>query len=633
MIRIPTTVFALALQQALAASWSPPAPIGTITKPYLLERPVNGGAFALTVDLTLSEIDGTAASIWFGDGFNFGFDGASGGFFLEGSAVPAGESRKLRGAAPDLVAGVPFAFSAVRDGAGVTAFAIDGETLLESAALKDRPLAIKLRPHRSTMVVGAVTLNGDLAPPPPPLTAREVVGPLIVDEANALFDLTLRLDRPRTLMGAVVEGSVEAFASIGPTASGALAAGTHEIAIVGTLRPRTGLLARPELRFRHLVFADGEMVAPTGAATFRPAYPIHRRGEAECHTTRIPGVAMANDGSLLAVYDLRYNSARDLQEHIDIGLSRSTDGGETWAPPRPIMDMGEYGGKPQKENGVSDPNILVDPATGTVFVAAVWTHGKPDTHQWQGTGSEPGFAIGTTAQFMVVRSDDHGVTWSAPENWTRRLKREDWWLFAPAPGNGIALADGTLVMPTQGRDSTGHPFSNITWSDDHGETWTVSEAARSNTTEGAVAQLADGALLLSMRDNRNRQDKSATNGRALAVTRDLGATWEIHPGDRSALPEPVCMASLISHATPEGQHVLLFSNPHDKHARKNITIQASLDGGHTWPEAHHLLLDGGTGRGYSSLVMIDGATVGILYESSRADLVFQKVRLAELVAR
>lgn len=49
-----------------------------------------------------------------------------------------------------------------------------------------------------------------------------------------------------------------------------------------------------------------------------------------------------------------------------------------------------------------------------------------------------------------------------------------------------------------------------------------------------------------MRDNRNATIKDDSNGRAVAITRDLGKTWEIHPSSNNALPEPVCMASIIS---------------------------------------------------------------------------------------
>ena len=353
---------------------------------------------------------------------------------------------------------------------------------------------------------------------------------------------------------------------------------------------------------------------------------IHKQGQFDCHTFRIPAMVATNKGTLLAVYDMRYNSRRDLQGHMDIGLSRSTDGGETWARPVPIMDMKKFGGLPEDQNGCSDPNILVDRKTGEILVSAVWTHGKPGTHQWVGKGSEPGHSIHKSSQFMMVRSKDDGLTWSEPENWTKRLKDPKWCLFAPAPGNGINLMDGTLVMPTQGRDPTGLPFSNFMWSKDHGKSWTLSSPARDNTTECSVAELKDGSLMLNIRDNRNRKDKSKTNGRAVSVTKDMGKTWKIHSSDHGALPEPVCMASLISHDLKDGRRVLFFSNPNSKYKREKMTVRMSLDQGKTWPKS--ILLDQ-KGGAYSSLAMVDDRTLGILYESSVADMVFQKIKLSE----
>ena len=360
--------------------------------------------------------------------------------------------------------------------------------------------------------------------------------------------------------------------------------------------------------------------------TERKVTIIHKQGQFDCHTFRIPAMVATNKGALLAVYDMRYNSRRDLQGHMDIGLSRSTDGGETWARPVPIMDMKKFGGLPEDQNGCSDPNILVDRKTGEILVSAVWTHGKPGTHQWVGKGSEPGHSIHKSSQFMMVRSKDDGLTWSEPENWTKRLKDPKWCLFAPAPGNGINLMDGTLVMPTQGRDATGFPFSNLMWSKDHGKSWTLSSPARDNTTECSVAELKDGSLMLNIRDNRNRKDKSKTNGRAVSVTKDMGKTWKVHSSDHGALPEPVCMASLISHDLKDGRRVLFFSNPNSKYKREKMTVRMSLDQGKTWPKS--ILLDQ-KGGAYSSLAMVDDRTLGILYESSVADMVFQKIKLSE----
>lgn len=408
--------------------------------------------------------------------------------------------------------------------------------------------------------------------------------------------------------------------------------GKHKCRVVIRTKKGANLLHRVGVQISEFQFADGsQLKVPTDKnhQAQRLAYPIHRQGEFDCHTFRIPAISKANNGDLLALYDMRYNSRKDLQEHIDIGLSVSKDGGQTWEDPRPIMDMGEYGGKSQKENGCSDPGILIDTKTGEIFVSAVWTHGKPNTHQWVGKGSEPGYDIHNSSQFMVVRSNDNGLTWSKPENWTKQLKDESWHLFAPAPGNGITMTDGTLVMPSQGRDAKGFPFSNITWSKDHGKTWNVSTPARDDTSECSVAELSDGSLMLNIRDNRNRKDKSETNGRAVGVSKDLGKTWQKHSSDHGALPEPTCMASLINHN--KGRHQLFFSNPHNKNSRSDMTIQTSLDDGKSWPEKSRLLLDSGRGNGYSSLVIIDDKTIGILYESSVADMVFQKIPLSDFV--
>lgn len=60
-----------------------------------------------------------------------------------------------------------------------------------------------------------------------------------------------------------------------------------------------------------------------------------------------------------------------------------------------------------------------------------------------------------------------------------------------------------------------------------------------------------------------------------------------------------------------------------------MTIQMSLDDGKTWPEKYHVLLDS-KGGAYSSLVLIDEKTIGTLYESSAADMIFQKISLDNL---
>lgn len=381
---------------------------------------------------------------------------------------------------------------------------------------------------------------------------------------------------------------------------------------------------------------------------YRPAVAVHRQGAEGVHTSRIPGIITAKDGSLVAVYDARRELGRDLQGDIDIGVSRSLDGGRSWLPMETAIDMGTFGGLPQKFNGVSDPNILIDERTGTIYVAGLWMHGVLDetgtwypgikdgreihNHQWKNKGSQPGFDLKQTSQFLLVKSEDNGRTWSKPVNLTH-LKQAHWWLWAPAPGHGITLQDGTLLMPSQGRDETGKAFSNITYSKDGGQTWKTSNPALAeSTTECMAVQLDNGEIMLNMRSNYNATHKGDDNGRAIAVTKDLGETWTEHPSSHKALIEPTCMGSIHKHVYQTGGNsssVLVFCNPDSKFVRSHITLKTSKDNGDSWQPK--VLLDEGKGRGYSCITSVDEHTLGVLYESSQADLIFQQIPLKELL--
>lgn len=341
---------------------------------------------------------------------------------------------------------------------------------------------------------------------------------------------------------------------------------------------------------------------------------------------RIPGMATTNHGTLIAVYDIRYNSWGDLPGNIDVGMSRSTDGGRTWEPMKTIMDMGNEDGAGLRGNGIGDPAVLVDPETNTIWVAALWSHGN---RGWNGSG--PGMTPEETGQLVLVKSEDDGLTWSGPINITEQVKEPGWHLMFNGPGKGITLSDGTLMFPAQYRDTEANgrlPLSTVIYSKDHGETWEIGTGAYLDTTEAQVVELEDGVIMLNCRYNRQ-------NRRVVMTSEDLGQTWAEHPTTRDALTEPgSCMASLINVDRELGRAyngVLLFSNPASTAARQEMTIKASSDGGMTWPEDMQLLLDQGRGAGYSCMSMIDDEYVGIVYEGNRAHMTFQRIPLADLL--
>ena len=354
------------------------------------------------------------------------------------------------------------------------------------------------------------------------------------------------------------------------------------------MKPSTSLQTKISSALKSIKVDDKTIICQSVS----PRDVIHRMGVGVRHagddnsaSFRIPGLVTTNKGTLLGVYDVRYNSSVDLQEYVDIGLSRSTDGGKTWEKMRLPLSFGEFGGLPAAQNGVGDPSILVDTKTNTVWIVAAWTHGMGNQRAWW--SSHPGMDLNHTAQLVMAKSTDDGKTWSKPINITDQVKDPSWYFLLQGPGRGITMSDGTLVFPTQFIDSTRIPNAGIMYSKDRGNTWKMHNLARTNTTEAQVVEVEPGVLMLSMRDNRG-------GSRAVAITKDLGKTWEEHPSSRKALQEPVCMASIIHVSAKDNilnKDILLFSNPNTTKGRNHITIKASLDGGLTWLPEHQLLLD------------------------------------------
>ena len=334
-----------------------------------------------------------------------------------------------------------------------------------------------------------------------------------------------------------------------------------------TVKNNTPLDHKVDAQLEKTSFSNGKSITSSPTQdnfSQRIGHALRQHWDDSVHTYRIPGLATTNKGTLIGVYDLRYNGSVDLQEDVDVGLSRSTDGGNTWEDMKVIMDMKEWGGKPENENGIGDPSVLIDRSNNTIWVAGIWAHGHPGKRNWN--ASKPGMTPEETSQFILVKSEDDGVTWSNPINITKQIKNPKWQLMLQGPGKGITLKDGTLVFPAQYKDEEKVPHSTIIYSSDHGKTWKIGTGAKSKTTEAQVVELEDGALMLNMRDDRGRV--AGQGARSVAITYDMGATWTEHPTSRKALEEPVCMASLIS-TKIDGKQVLFFSNPADKHQRKH----------------------------------------------------------------
>jgi len=348
------------------------------------------------------------------------------------------------------------------------------------------------------------------------------------------------------------------------------------------------------------------------AATARPAMPepgqldVFVSGQAGYHTYRIPSIVVTARGTVLAFCEGRKGGQGDAGD-IDLLLKRSTDGGRTFSPQQVVWD--------DEKNTCGNPCAVVDRAMGTIWL--LLTHNL-------GTDQEPRIVAGTsrgTRTVWVAKSTDDGRTWSRPREITERVKQPGWAWYATGPGAGIQLRDGRLVVPCDYITSGGKQWGcHVIYSDDHGATWRLGGSAGPKTNECEAGELGDGRLLLNMR-NYNRQHFC----RAVATSSDGGRTFSPVEYDET-LVEPICQASIRRYCWPKDGKPgrILFSNPGDKNARKQLTIRLSNDDCASWAVSK-VLWPGPAA--YSCLAVLEDGTILCLYERGLKQP-YEKITLA-----
>jgi sialidase-1 len=149
--------------------------------------------------------------------------------------------------------------------------------------------------------------------------------------------------------------------------------------------------------------------------------------------------------------------------------------------------------------------------------------------------------------------------------------------------------------------------SHVFFSDDAGQSWTLGASSDAGTNESQIVELADGGLLLNMRNHPPKPE----NFRMIARSTDGGRTLSAAVPDR-ALVEPPAQASLLrfSSAGNQDRNRLIFANPAST-ARERMTVRLSYDEGLTWAVSR-VLHDGPSA--YSSLAVLPARSIGLLFE-------------------
>lgn len=355
----------------------------------------------------------------------------------------------------------------------------------------------------------------------------------------------------------------------------------------------------------------------------------HVAGE---YNIRIPAIAIASNGDILASYDLRPTNGAwgggDSPNENSIVQRRSHDGGETWGP---MTTIAEGNVAPAGERyGWSDPSYVVDYDTGEIFNFFV---GSLDA----GLPNSPSYAFnedGTidethrrTMNFTVANSTDDGYTWEL------RTITDDVLGERASDFTGCFATSGAGTQkqyePYKGRllqqaacQKVGGGFLAITiFSDDHGKTWQGGNFAsdtegtdgfRWNYDENKVAELSDGRLML------NSRIPSSSHGggyRLVAISEDGGMNWGEYRIDKE-LQDSQNNAQLIRPfpTASEGtlrSKVLLFSNTKNHWSRVDGHVSMSYDDGESWPVSKQIR-EGGTG--YTTMAVQPDGKIGLLME-------------------
>ena len=132
-----------------------------------------------------------------------------------------------------------------------------------------------------------------------------------------------------------------------------------------------------------------------------------------------------------------------------------------------------------------NPCPIVDRKTGAI-VLLITKNGRDDAEFKIMRGTAP------PRTAWVLRSEDDGVTWSAPREISAQVRTPAMRWYATGPGHGLQLKDGRLIAPCD--HSTGptpdEVHSHVIYSDDAGATWALGGVLPGRTDESIAEELA-----------------------------------------------------------------------------------------------------------------------------------------------
>ncbi len=335
---------------------------------------------------------------------------------------------------------------------------------------------------------------------------------------------------------------------------------------------------------------------------------IFVNGEEGYACYRIPAIVVSKDGTILAFAEGRLKDCDDYG-NVDILLKTSNDQGKTWTKSKKIIDQDHLqSGNPAPVFDHTDP---------------AYPQGRLFLFYNRGNASEYEVRTGKGNRTVwYTTSSNLGKQWDTPKEISdqvhfpksHKTQPKDWRTHANTPGHAIQFSKGEykgrIYVPAN--HSTGEPKEDYSdyntygfFSDDHGQTWKISDDVPFPSSNEAIGVVLDnGTLMLNIRDQSGKRKK-----RLIALSENGGENWSQVFFDK-ALPSPTCQSSLLLDHNEEDP-LLLYTGPNSEEKRHKLSVFVSKDQGKTWPIIREIYE--GTSA-YSDIAKLRDHSYGLLYE-------------------
>ncbi|XP_072016587.1 sialidase-3-like [Amphiura filiformis] len=384
------------------------------------------------------------------------------------------------------------------------------------------------------------------------------------------------------------------------------------------------------------------------------------------NTTRIPALVYHRD-MFFAFAEGRRETFEDIGE-MDIILRRGRrkDWKVVWGPVQILASQNGY--------RLMDPVPIVDKEMDMILL--VYNVHASNVSIFDELAAEE-----ITTELQVIKSFDLGLTWTEPQEMNHAIQqiKPKSWLYGQAPGHGIQMKSGRLIVPgrfwSKVTDSEqtdfangSFPQSNVIYSDDHGNTWHPGGSLGYREDTNGIAIFSDEATAVEL-DNElciNARTLHPDQPRLLAFSNDEGASfgtpkfaWSLQePGyytrdplknytyflegpflleDNTTIAGSVggCQASMIGFTAPEplssSNTWVVFSNPASIN-RRNMAVKISKDGCRTWskPWVIHANASAYSDLAYfetwDSDIGVYSPNIAILFEGGAEDFAYTSIR-------